>query len=293
MKRLSILLASALLAATVAIAQDQPSSSAGAGQNSPAQSPSANPQVLRGCLSGSSGNYTLTDPNGMQYQVTGDDATLRSMVGREVEITGAENATTAQADDTRPTNAVEASDVRAVSDTCDRAAPQRAGPDNITPPPDRDSGVSPKGTPDTVAPPKPQLISMLQQESAPDAGTQQPKTNTQDQKANTGNNSRPSEMNAQTEPASPPSAQPQIGNSSANDTGMTENEANRDAQSARQSEINTNAQTGKDTGSGVDNQGVNNPSQTNPSAVPESRNAAKPGAAAPSSSTSPQAPDKQ
>lgn len=291
MKRISLLLASALLAATVAFAQDAPGVPASP-QSPTAPNPNANPQVIRGCLSGSSGNYTLTDPNGMQYQISGDDATLRSMVGREVEITGAESATTAQADDTRPANAIEASDVRAVSNTCNKAMPQSAAPDNITPPPDRDSNVSPKGTPDATAPPKPQLISMLQQQSAPDAGTQQPKSDTQKGKAGTRNGNPSSEMNAQTAPSSPPSAKPQIGDSSANDTGMTENEANRDAQSARQSEINTNAQTGKDTGRGIENQGVNNPKQANPSAVPESRHTTKSGTGTQTPNSS-QAPDKQ
>ena len=151
MKRISLLLASALLAATVALAQDTPIAP-GNPQSPAPQAPGANAQVIRGCLSGSSGNYTLTDPNGMQYQVSGDDATLRSMVGHEVEISGAENASTAQADDTRPANAIEASDVRAVANTCKHASPQSAMPDNITPPPDRDSSVSPKGTPEATAP---------------------------------------------------------------------------------------------------------------------------------------------
>lgn len=287
MKRLSLLLASALLAATVAFAQDAP-----AAPDSPqpptAQAPGANAQVIRGCLSGSSGNYTLTDPNGMQYQVSGDDATLRSMAGREVEITGAENQAN-QVDDTRPANAIEAADVRVVSNTCNRTTPQSAAPDNITPPPDRDSNVSPKGTPDATAPPKPQLISMLPQQSAPDAGTQTSKANKQDQKAGTRSSSPSSEMNAQTAPTSPASAKPQIGNSPANDTGMTENEANRDAQAARQSELNSNPQTGADTGRGIDNQGVNNPKQTTPNAVPESRSTTRPASQSPN--TSPQSPE--
>jgi hypothetical protein len=142
------------LAAAVAFAQDT-AVAPGNPQSSAPQAPGVNAQVIRGCLSGSSGNYTLTDPNGMQYQVSGDDATLRSMVGHEVEITGAENATTAQADDTRPANAIEAADVRVVGNMCKHASPQSAAPDNITPPPDRDSNVSPNGTPDATAPPKP------------------------------------------------------------------------------------------------------------------------------------------
>jgi hypothetical protein len=289
MKRPFLLLASALLAATFTFAQDVPSDN----PPNPSQAPGSNAQVIRGCLSGSAGNYTLTDPNGMQYQVSGDEATLRSMVGHEVEITGAESATTAQRDDTRPANAIEASDVRAVSDNCNNASPQSAAPDNITPPPDRDSNVAPKGTPGSTEPPKPQLISMVQQQSAPDAGTQEPKADRQQPKAGTRKSSPESEMNAQTTPNSPASAKPQIGDSPANRTGMTETEANDDAQAARQSELNNNPKTDKDTGRGIDNQGVNNPSQTKPEAVPQSRHTADPGSTAQSSQQAQQAPEQK
>ena len=71
-----------------------------------------------------------------------------------------------------------------------------------------------------------------------------------------------------------PAANSQVGTSPANNTGMTESQANHDAQAARQGELNTNPQTGEATGRGVNNQGVNNPSTTSPNAVPTSRNSA-------------------
>ena len=41
-----------------------------------------------GCLSGSDGNYTLTDKNGNSFQLTGDTAKLSEHVGHEVKVTG-------------------------------------------------------------------------------------------------------------------------------------------------------------------------------------------------------------
>ncbi len=73
-------------------------------------------------------------------------------------------------------------------------------------------------------------------------------------------------------------ANSQVGSSPANNSGMTESEANHDAQAARQGELNANPQTGQTAGRGVDNQGVNNPSTTNPNAVPTSPNSTSPAA---------------
>ena len=44
--------------------------------------------TVEGCLSGSAGNYTLTDKNGTTYQLTGDTAKLSDHVGHEVKVTG-------------------------------------------------------------------------------------------------------------------------------------------------------------------------------------------------------------
>jgi hypothetical protein len=153
-----------MLAATFALAQDMGDKTA-AGQNPQNNTTAGSAQyqnpdvttmsaptsqnVIRGCLSGSPGNYTLTDQNGMQYQIAGDDAPLRSMVGREVEITGVENPTSPAGDSTsRLANGVQASDVRAVSTTCKKGSSVSA------PPPAENDGRNPKGTPESGEPPK-------------------------------------------------------------------------------------------------------------------------------------------
>jgi hypothetical protein len=44
--------------------------------------------TVEGCLSGSSGNYMLTDQNGTMYQLTGDTAKLSEHVGHEIKVSG-------------------------------------------------------------------------------------------------------------------------------------------------------------------------------------------------------------
>ncbi len=162
MKRILLLLGFGILAGTIALAQDAAGSSASTNSQhqttqTRTQSSTTRTSVIRGCLSGSTGNYTVTDPNGMQYEVNGDDATLRSMVGREVEMTVSEDrsgddSTQASGTSTHSSNTVQASDVRAVASTCTNPAGAAAP-----------SGSS--GTQDER--PAPQMMAMLQQQSAP------------------------------------------------------------------------------------------------------------------------------
>lgn len=96
MRQFFLLLSILLLGLTWAVAQDatsQPSSSstgqsdtAGAAQTS--RSGAGGQMTVEGCLSGSNGNFTLTDKNGMSYQLTGDTAKLSEHVGHEVKVTG-------------------------------------------------------------------------------------------------------------------------------------------------------------------------------------------------------------
>src|SRR5215472_9413368 len=45
---------------------------------------------IEGCLSGSSGNYTLTDTAGKTWQLAGDTSKLTEHVGHQVRLTGSE-----------------------------------------------------------------------------------------------------------------------------------------------------------------------------------------------------------
>jgi len=82
-----------VLAATMAMAQAAPQSHfaptpgstslATAGQTASAQSDS-----LRGCLSGTKGNYILTDHQGKTHEVVGDNHALWDETGHEVDLTG-------------------------------------------------------------------------------------------------------------------------------------------------------------------------------------------------------------
>ncbi|MGB8889984.1 MAG: hypothetical protein WCC87_24885 [Candidatus Korobacteraceae bacterium] len=122
MKLLLLLMSSLLLAGALASAQDTLGSGAKPNSQAPSQSSTAQNTVIRGCLSGSAGNFTLTDQNGMQYKLMGDAAKLQSKVGHEIEVTGMESQSTGSGVDQGATalapNGFQVSDVRDVSGSC-------------------------------------------------------------------------------------------------------------------------------------------------------------------------------
>lgn len=78
--------------------------------------------TVEGCLSGSSGNFTLTDKNGMSYQLTGDTAKLSEHVGHEVKITGTSGASTgSESSTTGAGHTLEVTSVKHISKTCKSA----------------------------------------------------------------------------------------------------------------------------------------------------------------------------
>jgi hypothetical protein len=78
--------------AACAAAQTYPSSSPDSRTpqtaTQPSQTSSADTTSIQGCVSGSDGNYTLTDNSGATYKLAGDTAKLTEHVGHKVEITG-------------------------------------------------------------------------------------------------------------------------------------------------------------------------------------------------------------
>lgn len=71
----------------------QTTHSARAGQTS--ETSAGGEKSVEGCLSGTGGNYTLTDKNGMTYQLAGDTSKLSEHVGHEVRIMGTEGSASA------------------------------------------------------------------------------------------------------------------------------------------------------------------------------------------------------
>jgi hypothetical protein len=68
--------------------------SAQAGSSTSSQSnTSASEMTIEGCLSGSAGNFTLTDNAGKTYQLQGDTSKLTDQIGHNVRIKGTQTAT--------------------------------------------------------------------------------------------------------------------------------------------------------------------------------------------------------
>jgi len=84
-----IAMMSVLLMASFAIAQtEQRPSTSNPNQSQSQMGTSGNQISVQGCLSGSKGNYTLTDKSGNSYQLTAGTADLSSHVGQQVQISG-------------------------------------------------------------------------------------------------------------------------------------------------------------------------------------------------------------
>jgi hypothetical protein len=82
-----LLVSMLLLGTSWALAQDSSATSQTASSQATAQS-AGGQQMIKGCLSGSDGSYTLTSSNGQSYRLTGDTAKLSDHVGHEMKVTG-------------------------------------------------------------------------------------------------------------------------------------------------------------------------------------------------------------
>jgi hypothetical protein len=59
------------------------------------QTSSNNSTSIEGCLSGSAGNWTLTDQSGKTWQLAGDTSKLSDHVGHQVRLMGSDNSSSA------------------------------------------------------------------------------------------------------------------------------------------------------------------------------------------------------
>jgi len=112
MKKTLTLTAILLLVMAVGVAQDTATS---AGTQSSEQS-------IRGCLSGSEGNFTLTADGGQTFKLSGDDAKLKEHVGHMVEIKGmpeqaSSDASAASSGSSAASNFA-VNDVQMIAETC-------------------------------------------------------------------------------------------------------------------------------------------------------------------------------
>jgi len=116
MRKTYLIAAILLLSAVWAVAQTSPQTTNPGGSSAPQTSPSSPSQQpatpdthtttqttttqstqtttdsnsIEGCLSGSAGNFTLTDAAGKSYQLAGDTSKLSDHVGHQVRISGSE-----------------------------------------------------------------------------------------------------------------------------------------------------------------------------------------------------------
>ena len=95
MRKLCLLTTVLLLVSAWVVAQD--SSQAAGAKASQTSSNAGETTTIEGCLSGSAGNYTLTDKTGKTYQLQGDSSKLGDQIGHQVQINGSEGGAVASA----------------------------------------------------------------------------------------------------------------------------------------------------------------------------------------------------
>jgi hypothetical protein len=134
MRQVFLFLSVLLLGVSWAVAQgtspSQSSPSTGSADSSAqtsSQTAAGGETTVEGCLSGSSGSYTLAAKDGTTYQLTGDTAKLSEHVGHQVKITGTANsaasspssgAASSSAGSTSSEKSLQVSSVKHVAKTC-------------------------------------------------------------------------------------------------------------------------------------------------------------------------------
>jgi hypothetical protein len=117
MRKLSLLTAVLLLSCSWTIAK----STANDGSSGSRAQEST---LIRGCLSGSTGNFVLTDEPGFDYRLEGHTAGLEKMVGAEVQVRGIQTA--APNDDNSKNGRIDVKRVMKLLDTCSFSEDQKS-----------------------------------------------------------------------------------------------------------------------------------------------------------------------
>lgn len=129
MRKLSLLAAVLLLSSAWVLAQNStpptPDTQSPSSAQQPAQQPDTSQtasgehaQSVEGCVSGSAGNYTLTDASGKTYQLAGDTSKLGDHVGHQVRITGEEASGAGAAASAGGSSTITVKKVKMISSSC-------------------------------------------------------------------------------------------------------------------------------------------------------------------------------
>jgi len=171
MKSAALLVSFLLPCASIATAQNAPGSGASTSsqdqsQNATMSSRNSTSQTstIRGCLSGSADNYTLTDHSGTQYKLLGQNDALAAAVGHEVEISGIQNQSTETASAEDETaghfhNAFQVSQVQDTGSRCSLHVPSKKSEQHMD--------EQPKGAAGSAPTLGPQLMARLPEPQAP------------------------------------------------------------------------------------------------------------------------------
>ena len=287
----AVLLTGAMAVAQTAMGSSQDQDSSAAGQAAGIK--------VRGCLSGSEGNYSLTDNNGTIYHLVGGDAQLQGSVGHEMEITGTTDAQRSSVSDdvaANTANAFQVTGARVVAATCEHGSRTGTMGSESQPmterPPTTDR--QPKGAPGEGTPPpepQPHLMAMLQQPGSTDMGSQNSSSQTTSSPASTSGQSPENGSMANTpvtnqtpaESTGPTGANSQLGSGTSNPSAVSTQPAQTQTPPATTPETGATANPGTTQTPGSNtNTGVNatmgtnaNPTATtnpemnaNPSAAP-------------------------
>lgn len=97
-----------------------------------------NANAVRGCLSGSVGNFTITDQSGVQFRLVGDVRALEGKIGHEIEVKGSESQGEADEAVAQTPSSFQVTDVRDIASSCRSPRDGQIPPPKGNTPPDKE-----------------------------------------------------------------------------------------------------------------------------------------------------------